>query len=425
MRPDEARQKFNLADQLYREKIYPEALKVLNELDEAFPNAKNVMYPKAMCLAKLGRVNEAHTLCQKLKAIYNDPRADELMQKLGSKAAPPPPTSAGVPGVDLTFNPLDLNNIGPVPGAPGGDPMGLGDLFAPKPVVSVSPELQGPNRKPLYIGLGVAGGVLLLGLLCLPLFVKGSGTQDTTRQQAEADVAAAPPIYWYNSYETGANASWDKETPTLLFFYSSASDDSTRMMTEVWNEPSIAHLVKGWTCIRIDVEADPETAGDYEVEKTPATFVEDTDGVLVYEQAGLLTAHDFYNAVQPLGLTVYERPEIGLGQVILVILIWILQASGSLYLTLLIVRKLPHDEFVKDIISTTLVGVPLFLMLGACSCFGLVGAYFLLKSLYEFEFVDYIAYIAVMVIVGLFTLVLVAAILGMPYEQIVELVKSY
>jgi len=425
MRPDEARQKFNLADQLYREKKYPDALKVLDELDADFPNAKNVMYPKAMCLAKLGRVNEAHTICQKLKALYNDPRADELMHKLGASVPPPVPPATNVPGVDLTFNPLDLSNIGPVPGAPGGDPMGLGDLFAPKPAAPVSPQLQGPNRKPLYIGLGVAGGVLLIGLLCLPLFMKGSGTQETgTQQQAEAETAAAPPIYWYNSYETGTNASWDKNAPTLLFFYSSSSDDATRMMTEVWNEPSIAHLVKGWTCIRIDIEADPETASYYEVEKTPATFVEDSWGELVYEQSGFLTAQDFYSAIQPLNLQVMEMPTVGAGQVILIILVVILQASGTLYLTLLILRKLPNDEFLKDILSATLVGVPISLMLGGCSCVGVIAAYFILKNLYEFEFVDYLAYLAVSIIVGLFTSVLIAAILGLPFDTFLELVKN-
>ncbi len=310
MRSSEARRKFKLADELYRDKKYTEALTVLEKLDAEFPNAKNVMYPQAMCLAKLGRAKEAHEICQKLKAIYNDPRADKLMQKLAGVVpqARPPMFDPNAPGGGLAFNPLDLGDIGPVPGNEGADPMGLGELFAPKPGAAPPPQIDtAPNRKSLYIGLGVAGGILVLGLLCLPLFVGGSKSADTAQSTQPANAEPAddrPQIYWFNSYDTAKNASLDKVAPTLLFFYNAGSDDATKMMEETWKEPSIAHLVKGWTCVRIDTEADPDTTSYYEVTEVPTTIVEDDWKGSVFQQTGYVSAQDFYNAVQPLELKV-------------------------------------------------------------------------------------------------------------------------
>lgn len=436
----EARKKFELADELYRDGRYTEALTVLDKLDAAFPNAKNVMYPRAMCLAKLGRNKEAHEVCQKLKAVYNDPRADKLMQKLaGSARQPPPPpmfdpnmsNQAGAPAGGTAFNPMDLNNIGPIEGAPaGGDPMGLGDMFAPKP--GAAPPLvvdQGPNRKPLYIGLGVAGGVLLLLLLCLPLFV-GGGDDDTgvpdeaSTQTATTTGEAAPQIRWYDNYDN-AMAAYDASpviAPTLLFFYNSGSDEATRMLQETWTDPSVAYLVDGWTCIRIDTEADPENTSWYEVDEVPTIIVEDSWEGTVWRQSGFVSAREFYDAIQPLDLQVesFEIPEITVAQGLGIVLLGILEATFGLYLTLLIVRKLPHDEFLRDIISCALVGCGTAFLLGACSCIGIFAAYFILKGVYEFEFMDYIAYLGVNAIIGALGWVLVAAILGLPIQETFE-----
>lgn len=439
MDENEARKKFELADELYRDKRYTEALTVLDKLEAAFPNAKNVMYPRALCLAKLGRPKEAHEVCMKLKALYNDPRADKLMHKL-SESIPlaQPPIDAGMfsrpGGLDAGpgFNPMDLSNIGPIEGAPGvGDPMGLGDLFAPKPGAAPPPLVtQGPTRKPLYIALGVAGGVFLLLLIGLPLFVGGGGRSDDGAEpeaQTGSTAEALPQdIYWFNSYETAENAYYASDTyaPALIFFYNSESETATRMMEETWKEPSIAYLVQGWTCVRIDIEADPETAALYEITEVPTTIVEDDwFGLTVYEQSGFVSAQDFYNAIQPLNLEVEEVidfTKFTIAQYLVVVLLWICSSGGSMYLTLLMVRKLPNDEFLKDIVSAGLVGVGVSVLFG-CPCIGIVAVYFILRAVYEFEIIDYVAYLGVSTVVGALTTVLVAGVLGLPVEELIAL----
>lgn len=70
--------KFKQADQLFRDERYQEALTVLEELNQHHPNAKNIMYPAAMCLDKLGRSQEALPLCDHLIQSFQDPRAEAL-----------------------------------------------------------------------------------------------------------------------------------------------------------------------------------------------------------------------------------------------------------------------------------------------------------------------------------------------------------
>ncbi len=91
-----------------------------------------------------------------------------------------------------------------------------------------------------------------------------------------------------------------------------------------------------------------------------------------------------------------------------------------MYLTLLLVRKLPNDEFLKDIVSAGLVGVGVNVLFG-CPCVGLVAGYFILHAIYEFEFIDYVAYLGVSTVIGALNSVLIAAVLGIPVEQLIGL----
>lgn len=70
--------KFQQADQLFRDGQYQEALTLLEELNQHHPNAKNIMYPAAMCLDKLGRSQEALPLCNHLIQHFQDSRAEAL-----------------------------------------------------------------------------------------------------------------------------------------------------------------------------------------------------------------------------------------------------------------------------------------------------------------------------------------------------------
>lgn len=90
----EATEKFQLSQKFYEEGRYPEALNVLNELGNAFPGMKNILYPRALCLYKLDRLDEARYVCELLTDTYSDSRAATLLEKVKAKQVPPPAFSA-------------------------------------------------------------------------------------------------------------------------------------------------------------------------------------------------------------------------------------------------------------------------------------------------------------------------------------------
>ena len=78
----EAEKKFADADRLYREEKFGEALVLLNELDRTFPNDRNIMYPRARCLSKMDRYEEALDLCNQLILMHNHDRAQDLKSRI-------------------------------------------------------------------------------------------------------------------------------------------------------------------------------------------------------------------------------------------------------------------------------------------------------------------------------------------------------
>lgn len=99
MDQQQAQQKFQQADTLYREKRFDEALVVLNELDLSFPNNENVLYPKALSLASLRRNDEAIEICDQLSVILGDPRGAKLKSNISGQTSTTPATSEQAPEV--------------------------------------------------------------------------------------------------------------------------------------------------------------------------------------------------------------------------------------------------------------------------------------------------------------------------------------
>ena len=81
---EDAREKYELAKRLYREGQYDEAQELLDDLVLRRPDSKHIMYSRALCLAALGRMQEAHFVHDKLASIGGS-TGSKLSQRLHEK----------------------------------------------------------------------------------------------------------------------------------------------------------------------------------------------------------------------------------------------------------------------------------------------------------------------------------------------------
>lgn len=79
MRNKDATARFKQATDHYKRGQVAKALEILNDLDAAFPEQKNLMYPRALCLRDLGREAESRAICEALAQKFDDPRAKKLL----------------------------------------------------------------------------------------------------------------------------------------------------------------------------------------------------------------------------------------------------------------------------------------------------------------------------------------------------------
>ena len=92
MDSDDPKQRFQAADALYKQQRYQDALRILDELDMKFPNTRNIMYPRALCLHALGRSDEALNICEFMLVLFNDTSSQELKARIHAEKTVPPDT---------------------------------------------------------------------------------------------------------------------------------------------------------------------------------------------------------------------------------------------------------------------------------------------------------------------------------------------
>lgn len=74
--------KFGQADMLFQQGRFDEALSLLDELDQAFPNSPNIMFPRAKCLVEIGETNEALDILEDLTSQFQHEEAVALRQEI-------------------------------------------------------------------------------------------------------------------------------------------------------------------------------------------------------------------------------------------------------------------------------------------------------------------------------------------------------
>lgn len=143
MTKQEARAKFQQADGLFQQRRYAEALLLLDELDEEFPGERRILYPKARCLAKLKRYDEAQALTETIIAEHRFSPAHELLQHIRTRKM------AAASADDYTHLPSDLDSI----------------LNTPAAYRTAPPPLPSSRTSPQWFGPALVIGIALLVLI--------------------------------------------------------------------------------------------------------------------------------------------------------------------------------------------------------------------------------------------------------------------
>ena len=171
----ESRQKFKEADRLFREGRYESALDILRALDHVHANTKNILYPAALCLEKLGRGHEALPLCERLIARFQDPRAVELKARILDARA-----GGEMPATALA----DLGSTGAA---------ALLDLEPARSVPAYAPvEPESDWKRYALIGVGVAA---LLAILIIPPLMYEAPPEPPPGAVEQAARAATPESF--------------------------------------------------------------------------------------------------------------------------------------------------------------------------------------------------------------------------------------
>ena len=188
----QAQETFDRAKRLVQQQKYAQALDLLETHSDVFPNDNgHVVYFRARCLANLGRVEEALSLCEQLTADFRDPRGKKLASKLGRRRNSDHSLHAKHPVDILPFE---------KPQSHQQRQMSLDDLV-PTEDVDVSKTLARPDgRWPGLVRYGLPLLTILVFLLCgiavlrdranlLPQSPPQASTVDTTESAAIPEAA--------------------------------------------------------------------------------------------------------------------------------------------------------------------------------------------------------------------------------------------
>lgn len=120
MNPQEAQQRFQQADALFRQGRLQEALGMLVDLDRAFPGSKNILFPMALCYERLGHPTEAIQIADRLLQQFHDPRAEALKARLTPSIATVLPGGIDLSALDIQLDAPRPRIAKPMPVSSGG-----------------------------------------------------------------------------------------------------------------------------------------------------------------------------------------------------------------------------------------------------------------------------------------------------------------
>jgi thioredoxin-like negative regulator of GroEL len=367
---------FQKAQQLYKEGQYEQALRLLQQLDKAHPNTPNLLFPRALCLARLGRTDEAHALAQELVNDFGDARAEKLLQELEQQAS---------------HEPVDLSDM-----------QALRHVLDMDIPLSAAPPPPPPSRRSSW-NIALIGLIAAAVLLVVVVAATRGGDGDEGAGGSASETADDVNRQWFDSYQKGLDAARRRNAPLMLFFYDQESEMSRRVRSELFNTESVERLLRPYVCVRVDVEREPRAAQDRAVRSTPTVILVDEDGQNIDRWTGYVEPSEMYHVLME---EANERDYVRTGsdwltEWIFASVLGILGSVLALYITLSIIGKLPYGEFTSDIAQVAMVGGGIGLLTSLLSCIGVLISLVIVRKVYEFEFTDYLVWFGIGLLVSI------------------------
>lgn len=123
MDSEQASNAYKRAGQLHKEAKYTEALAILDGLDKAFPNTKNIIFARVRCMAAMNRLSHAIEGCNYLMQQFQHQGAHQLKTELEAKLAAPP--MPDIPDIGLDMGASAFSAVPPTAAAQGSSMSGM------------------------------------------------------------------------------------------------------------------------------------------------------------------------------------------------------------------------------------------------------------------------------------------------------------
>lgn len=179
---DDPKLKFALADQLAKDERYEESLAVLYELNESFPNTKNILFPIAQNLANLSRYSDAMSVCTNLIASFSDARALQLQEQL---------EQAMHPALNIAVS--DEGGLGKLGGT------GVDDLLGSSTSMAATAPIPVDNS-PEWGRIFLIGGVVIGLITMVVIGIMALGNMETEGEGGGPSIDGASVLVYIGFY---------------------------------------------------------------------------------------------------------------------------------------------------------------------------------------------------------------------------------
>lgn len=413
MKNREATALYQKSKQLFSEKKYDESLKILDELYARFPEHKNVCYARILTLAKLKRYNEALALCEQARTAFrNDRRFEKLCRRIQKKI-----TSKQISGT-----PSDLL-------AELEDWAEEGGVF--KDIEHHLADGYANSWASYLVWGGVIFAVLLICSVIASFIFSRTGKENSTLSSQNETISEniageesglPDAIQWIHSatpvYQEGST-----ELKPRLFFFRDPSDDIAREIErDVFGQDSIVQLLEDVECYELDTgstmtDDTKELMQIKQVTEIPSIIIEDVGGRVLYRHSGPLDVRDFYDELIKLDLRKVNLNVFPPYFKLQMMLYGLLLAPWPLYFTLLIVRKLPHESFLQDLLPVSIAAIGADIV-GSFTC--QIGQIFILNKIFDMQFIDFIIFYFFKILTYLLLSLIAFSIVGPKILDIVQ-----